>query len=213
MKILKISVGGPREVEFDGKKTTTSIFKTPVDGPVHVRSLNIDGDEQSDLVDHGGRDKAIYVYSHDYYDSWLPYLNNGPLQDSQFGENLTISDGQDTDVLIGARYRVGDIEVLVMQPRIPCFKLGIRVNDKTFPNTFWQLGRLGFYLRVEKEGAIATGDCFKLIEQPSHGISVRALYEIVVGNNAAAAQEAIDRFPHLDSGWQRRLRKVVKTPQ
>jgi MOSC domain-containing protein YiiM len=213
MKILTISVGRPKQVEFHGKKITTSIFKLPIDGPVQVGALNIVGDEQSDLVDHGGRDKAIYVYSHDYYDGWLPYLNGGPLQDSQFGENLTIADGQDTDVLIGARYRMGEIEVFVTQPRIPCYKLGVRVNDKRFPNRFWELGRLGFYLRVEKEGSIVAGDHFELIEQPTHGISVRDLYEIVVGNNADAALDAIERFPHLDSGWLRRLRKAARTAQ
>lgn len=210
MKILQICVGTPEDVEFNGKHIRTSIFKSPVDGKVAVRQQNIDGDRQSDLTEHGGRDKAIYVYSSDYYEDWAKEIDPQPLQDSQFGENLTISGGTDEQVVIGSRYRLGNAEVTVTQPRIPCYKLGVRLNDKTFPQRFWSVGRLGFYLRVEMEGAIERGQRMDLIDEPDHGITIRNLYEIVTGGSIDEATNALDTLPHIDVGWIRRLRKVVK---
>ena len=124
MKILNICVGASKEVTFRGKLVRTSIFKAPIEGRVAIRQLNIDGDQQSDLSVHGGRDKAIYVYSNDYHDDWARELFVDSLQASQFSENLTVTGGTDSQVVIGARYRIGDVEVTVTQPRIPCYKLG-----------------------------------------------------------------------------------------
>jgi len=209
MLVEKICVGTPQNIEFDGKRVRTSIFKSPVDGEVAVRQLNIDGDEQSDLTVHGGRDKAIYVYYSDYYDDWARELGEPILEDAQFGENLTITGGTDEQVLIGSRYRLGNTEVTVTQPRIPCFKLGVRLNDKAFPQKFWSAGRLGFYLRVESEGSIERGQSMDLIDEPSHGITVRGLYEIVTGGAAEDAANALATLAHLDDGWIRRLRQVA----
>jgi MOSC domain-containing protein YiiM len=210
MKILQICVGTPQDVEFGGKRMRTSIFKSPVEGRVAVRQLNIDGDEQSDLTVHGGRNKAIYVYSHDYYSDWIRVLDVQALQDAQFGENLTITGGTDEQVLIGSRYRIGDTEVTVSQPRLPCFKLGIRLNDKTFPQKFWLAGRLGFYLRVEAEGSIECGQAMDLIDEPGHGITIRRLYEIMTGGEADEATHALENLAHLDTGLIRRLRRIAK---
>ena len=210
MKILQICVGTPGDVEFNGKNIRPSIFKSPVDGKVTVREQNIDGDKQSDLTVHGGRDKAVYVYSSDYYEDWARELDPQPLQESQFGENLTISGGKDAQVVIGSRYRIGGAEVTVTQPRIPCYKLGVRLNDKTFPQRFWSAGRLGFYLRVESEGSIERGQYMDLIDEPDHGITIRNLYEIVTSGSPADATSALDILPHIDAGWIRRLRKVVR---
>ncbi len=210
MKILQICVGTPKDVEFNGKRIRTSIFKSPVNGKVAVRRQNIDGDKQSDLTVHGGRDKAVYVYSHDYYEDWAKELAPQPLQESQFGENLTISGGKDEEVVIGSRYRLGDTEVTVTQPRIPCYKIGVRLSDKTFPRKFWVVGRLGFYLRVESEGSIERGQHMQLIDEPNHGITIRDLYEIVTGDSVDDAINAMDKLPHIDAGWIRRLRKVIK---
>ena len=210
MKILQICVGTPKDIEFDGKRVQTSIFKLPVDGKVAVRQLNIDGDRQSDLSVHGGRDKAIYVYSVDYYADWAGELGPDPLQDSQFGENLTITGGTDERVVIGSRYRLGDAEVTVTQPRIPCFKLGVRLNNKTFPHKFWAAGRLGFYLRVEMEGSIECGQCMDLIDEPGHGITIRKLYRIVINGTPDDAANALGQLSHIDDGWIRRLRRVAE---
>ena len=209
MKVLRICVGTPVDIEYQGKSIQTSIFKTRVEGSILVRSLNIDGDRQSDLTDHGGRNKAIYVYSDDDYDYWNRKLGVLLDQDSQFGENLTVSGDRDEQVLIGSRYRLGDTEVTVTQPRIPCFKLGIRWNDKTFPRRFWSAGRLGFYLRVEKEGLIERDQSLTLVSTPEHGFTVRKLYEVVKNREIESAESALNTLPHLDDGWIRRLRKIT----
>jgi MOSC domain-containing protein YiiM len=210
MKILHVSVGTPQEVEFDGQRVTTSIFKSPVEGEVSVRFENIDGDRQSDPTVHGGRDKAVYVYSHDYYDMWARELGVESLEISQFGENLTVSGCTDTDVVIGSRYRFGEVEATVTQPRLPCRKLGIRMDDKGFPKTFLDRGRLGFYLRVEKEGSLGAGDAVELVEQPGHDMTVRKLLDILNTGTADDARDAMAKLDDLDEGWLRRLRQIVK---
>lgn len=209
MEILDICIGQPTAVEFEGKDFETAIFKQPIDGPVFVSELNIDGDRQANLDVHGGRDKAVYVYSADYASDWAEEIGVPELDASQFGQNLTISGGRDNEVTIGARYRIGEVQAVVTQPRIPCSKLGVRMNDATFPNRFWNAGRLGFYMRVEKEGKIDRGDRFELVDAPAHGITVRTLYEIVTGAFNRAA-EAIEVLEHIDPGWQRRLRLAMK---
>lgn len=209
MEVIAISVGRPVTLEFEGKSVTTSIFKQPVNGPVAIRELNVDGDEQADLSVHGGRDKAVYAYSRDYYETWAQELDKD-LEPAQFGENLTISGGTDGHVVIGSRYCVGDAVLQVTQPRIPCYKLGIRFDDATFPNRFWVAGRLGFYLRVERAGHLDVGDAFELLDAPDHRLTVRDLHRSVTQGDASVARRALESLPHLDSGWSRRLRHAVE---
>lgn len=209
MKILTVSVGRPAAVEFGGRSFDTSIFKRPIGGATTMRERNIDGDRQADLSVHGGRDKAVYVYSQDYYPEWAAELGRD-LEPAQFGENLTVSGGTDDVVVLGSRYALGDAVVEVTQPRVPCFKLGARLGDATFPHRFWQAGRLGFYLRVEREGTIEPGMALRLLEAPAHGITVRDLYGIVQERRAAAAARALELLPHLDEGLRRRLRQAVR---
>ena len=211
MKVERICVGTPKAVEFDGKTIRTSIFKTPVAGKVAVRKHNIAGDRQSDLTVHGGPDKAIYIYSTDYHDDWADELGVETLEDSQFGENLSVTACTDEQVVIGSRYRLGEVELTVTQPRIPCFKLGIRLNDRTFPQRFWALGRLGFYVRVDTEGSIEQGQSLALIDEPAHGLTVRRLYDAVTDRRTGDAAMALDALPHLDDGWRRRLRQVSRS--
>jgi MOSC domain-containing protein YiiM len=210
MEIREICVGKPQLVDVDGKAILTSIFKTPVTGRVAVGSTNIEGDEQSDLTVHGGRNKAIYVYSDEYSPDWVSEFGVDALEPSQFGQNLAVTAGTDDAVVIGSQYRIGDVITRVTQPRIPCHKLGVRMGDPDFPNRFWQAGRLGFYLRVDTGGHFEAGDRFELLEQPEHGITVQALYGIVSGDFGRAS-EAMQQLEHLDSGWQRRLRKAMKS--
>lgn len=210
MKINHVSVGVPQEVEFEGRRVQTSIFKSPVDKEIPVLLENIEGDRQSDLTVHGGRDKAIYVYSNDYYEEWSRELGLQSLETSQFGENLTVSGCRDAEVRIESRYRFGNVEETVTQPRLPCFKLGIRMKDKTFPQRFWERGRLGFYLRVEKEGMLGRGDTIELIDRPEHDITVRKLFEIVNDGGPDDALDAMNTLSYLDDGWLRRLRKIAK---
>ena len=211
MKILSVCVGTPKTLSHGRKKVTTAIFKQPVAGRIAATFLNLEGDGQADLSVHGGRDKAIYAYAHEHYARWAKELGIRELEPSQFGENLTVTGMTEDAVHPGDRYRLGTIEATVAQPRLPCFKLGIRLSDDTFPNRFLASGRLGFYLRVEREGTLQQDDAITLLHRPDHGISVYKLWQIVFGNakNPADAQHALDVLPLLDSGWVRRLRHVA----
>lgn len=206
MRIARVCVGGPADIEFDGKMVTTGIFKSPVDDSVAVGLLNLAGDGQADLTVHGGRDKAIYAYSQDHHDYWAKKLGVARLEDAQFGENLTVAGLSEDEVIVGDRYKVGSATVTVTQPRLPCFKLGIRLGDKAFPKRFLDSGRLGMYLRVEEEGALQCGDTFDLIDRPDHGISLHDLWQTVFRNDGDA-DLALENLQHLDAGWIRRLRQ------
>jgi len=208
MKIITVSVASPKDIEFDSKTTSTSIFKTPVDGEVFADFENLQGDRQADLGVHGGRDKALYVYSFDYYAQWAQEFGRTELEPAQFGENLTVTGCLDEDVVIGSRFGIGSVEVVVTQPRIPCFKQGIRMGDADFPNRFWATGRLGFYVRVEQTGLLERGDEIELLDTPSHGITVRELWRTVTTKNSPEARRALDHLPDLDDGWLRRLRRA-----
>ncbi len=209
VQILQLSIAQPKEVDFNNKTISTSIFKSPVDGPLMAYFDHIDGDLQADLSVHGGRDKAIYVYSQAHYQFWQAELDRDKLEIAQFGENLTVSKGLEQEIVIGSRYRLGDAEVVVAQPRIPCFKLGIRVGDKNFPKVFWDSGLLGFYLRVEKEGILQRGDSFELMESPAHGITVHDLWAMLTQKNATIAETSLNQLQHLDSGWRKRLKQAI----
>ena len=203
----------PRIVRHAGKDITTGIFKSPVSGPLAATLFNLEGDGQADLTVHGGRDKAIYAYSHEHYATWAAELGRKSLEPAQFGENLTVSGMMEDSVIIGSRYRFGNVVAVVAQPRLPCFKLGIRINDDEFPNRLLSSGRLGYYLRVEQEGNLQAGDAIELLEQPRHGISVLTLWQIVFGDDkdAAAARHALDSLPYIDAGWIRRLKRISQT--
>ena len=207
MRILQVSVSEPKEVQFNGQLVRTGIFKSPIDGVVAVSSLNLAGDGQADLKVHGGRNKAIYVYSQDHYSVWAGELGRTDLDTAQFGENLTVSGMTEPEVVIGDRYRIGSAEVTVTQPRLPCFKLGVRMNDKLFPKRFLNSGRLGFYLRVDKEGLLQRGDEFELLDRPSHRITIRKLWAIIFEDSGDEAADALRQLAHIDVGWIKRLQR------
>src|SRR3954468_15317316 len=145
MKVVTLSVGLPREVEWEGNTVRTSIFKEPVDRRLQVTALNFEGDEQSDLTVHGGVDKAVYVYPSEHYEYWRRELPGMDLSWGAFGENLT-TEGLSEDVWIGDRFRIGSAEFVVTQPRMPCYKLGIRFGRMDMLKRFLRSGRTGFYL-------------------------------------------------------------------
>ena len=211
MKILAICVAEPTTVQFAGKEVTTSIFKSPVDGPIDVDSDGLAGDRQADLTVHGGPNKAVYAYPSEHYDYWQRALDRPHLDAAQFGENLTVAGAPDDIVVVGSRYRFGDVIARVTQPRIPCHKLGARLNDERFPNRFWEAGRLGYYFAVEHPGSIETGMLGRQLDEPDHGITVSDLHRIVVSKDAKGALRAIANLSDLDGGWLRRLRQVLAT--
>ena len=155
MKLLSVNVSLPREISHKGRTVTTGIFKEPVADRVMLRELNLDGDGQADLIGHGGVYKAAYVYSHEHYDHWAKELGRDDFAFGQFGENLTVEGMLDHDIHVGDRFRIGGALVEVTQPRVPCFKLGIRMGVESFENVLLSSNRVGFYLRVLEEGEVA----------------------------------------------------------
>ena len=210
MRIVDVCVGRPREVTFQGQEYITSIFKDKVVGPVAVVDDNLEGDRQHDLNFHGGRDKVIYVYSLEHYKDWEQELGVSELEVSQFGENLTVSGCRDEDVVVGTQLRMGSVLTTVMQPRIPCAKLGARLENVDFPQLFWEKGLLGFYLRVDQAGSLQAGDEISIEQIPAHGITLRSLWAAVVNSSSNEASEILEKLDSLDAGWLRRLKKIAK---
>lgn len=172
MKLVSVNVGLPREVDWHGRPVRTSIWKTPVQGRVHVGTLNLDGDRQSDLSVHGGVDKAVYVYPEEHYQFWKSELPDAELSPGMFGENFTSEGLLEDQVEIGDRLRIGTAEFVVRQPRIPCFKLGIRFNRPDMVKRFLQNKRTGFYLAVQREGDVSAGDSIDFIERSNSAVTV-----------------------------------------
>lgn len=158
MRVVSVNVGLPRKVPWRGKLVSTGIYKEPVGGPVRIRRLNLDGDRQADLRVHGGPDKAVYAYPSEFYELWSRERPDLDFPWGQFGENLTTEGLLDGDVSIGDRFRVGAAELVVTQPRFPCFKLGIKMRRDEFVTEFLERGLLGFYFAVAREGEVQAGD-------------------------------------------------------
>ncbi len=172
MKIISLNVGLPRLVLRNDEPVSTGIFKEPVAGRVMMRKLNLDGDRQADLSVHGGPEKAVYVYPSEHYDFWKRELPDMDLPWGVFGENLTTTGLLETEINIGDKFRVGTAEVMVTQPRMPCYKLGIRFGRTDIIKRFLVSERSGFYLSVLKEGEVGAGDEFQLMEKNVAAVSV-----------------------------------------
>lgn len=172
MKIISVNVGLPRLVLRNDEPVSTGIFKEPVAGRVMMRTLNLDGDRQADLSVHGGPEKAVYVYPSEHYEFWKRELPEMELPWGIFGENLTTTGLFETEVNIGDKFRVGTAEVMVTQPRMPCYKLGIRFGRVDIIKRFLVSERSGFYLSVLKEGDVGAGDEFELIEKSRSSVTV-----------------------------------------
>jgi MOSC domain-containing protein YiiM len=210
-RIEEVCVGKKQEIQHGGETVFTGIFKYPVANSVTVQWESLQGDEQVDHRFHGGRDKAIYVYPKSQYSFWEAELNQSSLGHSFFGENLTVSGLNDETVCIGDRYKIGSAIVVVSQPRIPCFKLGVRTGDSSLPTRFLQSGWLGFYLRIDQTGVLQQGDSFELIQTDPNGISVRDLWQLTFTEKTSSemAAKAIAVLPFLDEGWRKRLRAIA----
>jgi MOSC domain-containing protein YiiM len=172
MKILSLNVGLPREVTWQGKLVTTGIFKEPIKGPVMLRTLNFDGDGQADPTVHGGVSKAVYAYPSEHYGYWRTELPGVDMPWGMFGENFTTEGLLEEAVYIGDRFRIGDAEVFVTEPRMPCYKLGIKFGRADIIKRFLASRRSGFYFAVVQEGMVGAGDSIELIRREQQEISV-----------------------------------------
>ena len=185
MKLVSINCGLPREVIWHGQNVTTSIYKEPVEGRIALRTLNLDGDRQSDLTVHGGKDKAVYCYPIEYYEYWRAQLPDRPLHHGSFGENFTINglaqDGLAEDSIhVGDRFSVGSAEVVVTQPRLPCYKLAIRFDSDDMVKRFLSSRRTGFYVAVIREGDVCAGDELTEFSHDPESVSISEITRLYV---------------------------------
>lgn len=172
MRVVSLQVGLPREVVWRGRRVTTGIFKEPVDGPVMLRRLNLDGDRQADLTVHGGLTKAAYAYPSEHYEFWRGEFPGMELPYGMFGENFTTEGMSEGEVNVGDRFRVGGAEVVVTEPRVPCYKLGVRFGRADILKRFLVSRRSGFYFAVLREGEVRAGDAIERMSRGEGGVSV-----------------------------------------
>jgi MOSC domain-containing protein YiiM len=213
MRVILLSVGLPREVEWDGHTVRTSIFKEPVDRRLRVSTLNFEGDQQSDLTVHGGLAKAVYAYPVEHYEYWRRELPGTDLPRAVFGENLTIEGLLEGEVRIGDRFRVGSAELVVTQPRMPCYKLGIRFGRMDILKRFLHSGRTGFYFSVTTEGDVGAGDSIELVARADEDLTVAdvvSLYTVDAKNQDLL--ERATRSSMLPESWQDYFRKLLRVP-
>lgn len=208
MKLISINTSLPTEIEYQGRKISTGIFKIPVEGSVFVAKNNLNNDLQADLKNHGGEHKAVYAFSSDHYPYWGDVLQNTNLNPGVFGENLTISGFDESTLHIGDQLSVGECILEITQPRVPCFKLGIAVNNKNMPRLFIDNYATGIYLRVLKEGHIESGNNVERIKSGAFQVSVYSLFRAYFDKNYQGATSVMERavqIPELSSEWFKKL--------
>lgn len=212
-KLLSVNVARPREVRHDGQRVQTGIFKEPLQGRVMLRKLNLDGDAQADLKAHGGPHKAVYAYTVENYRFWVRELGRDDFPFGQFGENFTVEGMPEEEVHIGDVYRVGGALVEVTQPRVPCFKLGLKMGLPDFPKRFLASGRVGFYLRVLEEGEVVAGDPIRCVQIGPEQLDIREVVRLAYFDreNLEGAKKAI-RIPALSPGWRSMFEERLRIP-
>ena len=226
MKLVSLNLGLPREVTWHGMNVSTGIFKHPVDGRVALRKLNLDGDRQADLSVHGGKDKAVYCYPLEHYEYWKKELPGHEFPLGAFGENFTVDLGganvsagskdalPEHAIHIGERFSVGSAEVVVTQPRLPCYKLGIRFQMDDMVKRFLISGRSGFYLAVTREGEVGAGDEMKSLAQDPNAVPVSSITQLYIAkqysdDDLQMLQRAL-RVAALPESWKEYFRERLQ---
>ena len=213
MKLLSLNVGLPRDVIWHGRNVTTGIFKDPVAGRVHVSKLNLDGDRQADLSVHGGRNKAVYCYPSEHYGYWKEELAGGDLPPGMFGENLTTEGLLEDSVHLGDRFSVGSTELIVTQPRMPCYKLGVKFQLDDMVKRFLASKRTGFYFAVSREGEIEAGDEITLVNRDPHAVPVSEITRLYIakdyGEIEVSGVERALQVAALPDSWKDYFRERI----
>ena len=202
MKLVSLNVGLPRDVLWHGRTVTTAIYKRPVEGRVRLRTLNLDGDRQADLTVHGGAHKAVYCYPIAHYEYWKKELPGRDLPLAIFGENFTTDGLLENSVHLGDRFLVGSAEVVVTQPRLPCYKLGVRFDSDDMVKRFLASGRSGFYLAVTREGEVGADDEIKPLARDPNAVPVSEITRLYIAK----------RFSNEDVASLRRALLVSALP-
>src|SRR6266481_1254393 len=224
MKLVSVNTGMPREVSWHGRMVTTAIFKEPVRGRMALRKLNLDRDSQADLTVHGGEHKAVYCYSLAHYDYWKKELSGRELPMGMFGENFTIDNGGqgplggqellEESVHLGDRFSIGTAEVVVTQPRLPCYKLGVRFGSDDMVKRFLASGRTGFYVAVLREGEVGAGDEIEVISGEANAVAVSEITRLYVlkrwGTEELASLRRALQVAALPEDWKGYFRERMQ---
>jgi MOSC domain-containing protein YiiM len=199
-RIVSVNVGRPREFEYDGRPAKSAIWKSPVAGRVRARGVNLEGDEQADRKAHGGPDKAVYAYALEDARWWEQELGRS-LQYGEFGENLTTQGIVMNDALVGERWGLGTAVLEVSEPRVPCWRLGVRMNDQMFVRRFTEALRPGAYLRIIKEGDLSSGGEIRVIDRPGHDLTIRDVFRIYTRDRDEV--ERLIAITQMSESWKK----------
>jgi MOSC domain-containing protein YiiM len=210
-KILSVNVSFPKEVDFEGQKVTTGIFKEPIEGRVELRTLNLDGDKQADLTVHGGPDKAVYAYPTEHYEFWRKVYPNIEMPNGMFGENFTTEGLMEAEVNVGDVFKIGSSKVIATQPRMPCYKLGVKFGRMDVLKKFLASGRSGIYFKVLEEGEVGAGDSIIQIKKDTNRVGISDIVRLY-----ASDREDIKTMRHavkveaLPEGWRHYFLEQIK---
>jgi MOSC domain-containing protein YiiM len=199
-RVLSVNVGRAREFDYNGRPAKSAIWKSPVTGRIAARGVNLEGDEQADRKAHGGSDKAVYAYAIEDVRWWKQQIGRS-LVCGEFGENLTTEGIEVNNALIGERWEIGTTVLEVSEPRIPCWRLGVRMNDQMFPRRFTEALRPGTYLRIVVEGDVGAGDEIRIVERPDHNLTIRDVFRIYTRD-----RDEVERLlvvPRMPESWMR----------
>jgi MOSC domain-containing protein YiiM len=214
-KVLSVNVSLPKEIDFEGQKVITGIFKEPIKGRIMLRTLNLDGDKQADLTVHGGPDKAAYAYPIEHYEFWRKVYPDMEMPNGMFGENFTIEGLMEAEVNIGDVFRIGSSKVIATQPRMPCYKLGVKFGHMDVLKKFLASGRSGIYFKVLEEGEIGAGDPIVQIKKDSNQVGISDIVRLYSSDreNTKMMRRAV-KVEALPEGWKdyflEQIRRVEK---
>src|SRR4029450_11040560 len=210
MQLVSVNVGLPRTITWKGRTVQTGIFKTPVNGRVQVRTLNLAGDRQADLSVHGGPDKAIYVYPSEHYDYWRGEFPIMELPWGMFGENFTTTGLVEGAVNVGDTFRIGSAVAMVTQPRVPCYKLAAKFGREGIVKRFLSSGRSGFYLKVVQEGEVGAGDAIELMRRDGHAVTVAEVANLYRdGTDQVRLLQRVVQVEALPENWRNHFQQQI----
>src|SRR5215469_5741973 len=207
-RVLSINIGQAREFEFNGRPAKSAIWKTPVAGRIAARGVNLDGDDQADREAHGGPDKALYAYAVEDLRWWDERLGRS-LPYGQFGENVTTEGIEVNDALVGERWEIGSTVLEVSEPRVPCWRLGVRMEDRKFPRRFIDALRPGAYLRIIVEGDMGAGDEIRVFGKPLHDLTIRNFFRIYYSGDPDELQRLV-AIPGISQSWREWAESVLQ---
>jgi MOSC domain-containing protein YiiM len=206
-KVLSVNVGGVRAFDYNGRPARSATWKSPVLGRIAARGVNLAGDDQADRKAHGGPDKAVYAYAVEDARWWEQEIGR-TLAAGEFGENLTTLGIDPNQALVGEHWQIGTTVLEVSEPRIPCWRLGVRMNDKLFPRRFTEALRPGAYLRIVVEGDVGAGDAVRVVERPDHDLTIRDVFRIYTNDRDEA--DRLLAVPRMSESWKRWARDLLQ---